>query len=278
MVQGRVGCERHVDVPQGVRRTVRGETTQPNDIVPDDATIDARIDRSVTTGRIVLPGGVMASIRSRKVHRYHRLTRYVLDQFLPHVPHRRTEHDRDRLVNVLPAGVSIIDVEEEEERQNDKTQEGRNSNIHTALTKDRAADGRREMLVQYNYTHIHSGHRSHALFGVRELRTYEISWSNPSIRLDVPSNVGWLHRRRQLPAGLERFEWVDNVLRKPRSHDNDSTAIDVARGRLDEQTFVDMLYRSAGLNLSRRNNLCKPAPPVGLTLKHVHYTPLDASK
>lgn len=119
MVQGRVGCERHVDVPQGVRRTVRGETPQPNDIVPDDATIDARIDRSVTTGRIVLPGGVMASIRSRKVHRHHRLTRYVFDQFLPHVPHRRTEHDRDRLVNVLPAGVSI--TIEEEERQNDRT-------------------------------------------------------------------------------------------------------------------------------------------------------------
>jgi tRNA pseudouridine38-40 synthase len=57
-----------------------------------------------------------------------------------------------------------------------------------------------------------------------------------------------------------------------------STAIDVARGRLDEQTFVDMLYRSDELNLSRRDNLCKPAPPVGLTLEHVHYTPFDASK
>mmetsp|Transcript_2025 Transcript_2025/g.4665 ORF Transcript_2025/g.4665 Transcript_2025/m.4665 type:complete len:486 (-) Transcript_2025:675-2132(-) len=50
-----------------------------------------------------------------------------------------------------------------------------------------------------------------------------------------------------------------------------STAIDVSRGWLDEQTFLDMLYRPDELNLTRASNKCKPAPPVGLTLENVDY-------
>ena len=50
-----------------------------------------------------------------------------------------------------------------------------------------------------------------------------------------------------------------------------STAIDVSRGWLDEQTFLDMLYRPDELNLTRASNQCKPAPPVGLTLEYVDY-------
>lgn len=50
------------------------------------------------------------------------------------------------------------------------------------------------------------------------------------------------------------------------------TAVDVARGWLDEDTFLDLLHRPADLKWSRKNNPCKPAPPNGLTLERVYYS------
>jgi len=49
------------------------------------------------------------------------------------------------------------------------------------------------------------------------------------------------------------------------------TAIDVSRGWLDEETFLDLLNRPSELNYTRRNNPCKPAPSNGLTLERVFY-------
>jgi tRNA pseudouridine38-40 synthase len=49
------------------------------------------------------------------------------------------------------------------------------------------------------------------------------------------------------------------------------TAIDVSRGWLDEETFVDLLNRPSELNYTRRNNPSKPAPSNGLTLERVFY-------
>ena len=49
------------------------------------------------------------------------------------------------------------------------------------------------------------------------------------------------------------------------------TALDVCRNWLDEETFLDLLNRPSELNLTRKNNPCKPAPSVGLTLERVFY-------
>jgi tRNA pseudouridine38-40 synthase len=49
------------------------------------------------------------------------------------------------------------------------------------------------------------------------------------------------------------------------------TALDVCRGKLSEETFLDLLHRPGELNYSRKNNPCKPAPPAGLTLERVFY-------
>jgi tRNA pseudouridine38-40 synthase len=47
------------------------------------------------------------------------------------------------------------------------------------------------------------------------------------------------------------------------------TALDVCRGRMTEDQFLDILHHPE--NLSRKDNLSKPAPPQGLTLEHVFY-------
>ena len=49
------------------------------------------------------------------------------------------------------------------------------------------------------------------------------------------------------------------------------TAIDVARGWLDEESLEDLLNKPSALNYSRKNNPCKPAPSNGLTLERVFY-------
>jgi len=49
------------------------------------------------------------------------------------------------------------------------------------------------------------------------------------------------------------------------------TAIDVARGWLDEQVLDDLLNEPSQLGYSRKNNPCKPAPSNGLTLERVFY-------
>lgn len=49
------------------------------------------------------------------------------------------------------------------------------------------------------------------------------------------------------------------------------TALDVCRGRLAEETFLDLLHRPGELKYSRRDNPCKPAQPAGLTLERVFY-------
>jgi tRNA pseudouridine38-40 synthase len=49
------------------------------------------------------------------------------------------------------------------------------------------------------------------------------------------------------------------------------TALDVCRNWLDEETFLDLLNRPSELNYTRKNNPCKPAPSVGLTLERVFY-------
>jgi len=50
------------------------------------------------------------------------------------------------------------------------------------------------------------------------------------------------------------------------------TALDVCRDSLDEETFSDLLNRPSELNYTRKNNPCKPAPSVGLTLERVFYS------
>ena len=50
-----------------------------------------------------------------------------------------------------------------------------------------------------------------------------------------------------------------------------STALDVSRGWLEEEVFLDMLHRPEELKLSRKDNPCMPAPPHGLTLERVYY-------
>jgi tRNA pseudouridine38-40 synthase len=49
------------------------------------------------------------------------------------------------------------------------------------------------------------------------------------------------------------------------------TALDVCRDWLDEEAFLDLLNRPSELNYTRKNNPCKPAPSVGLTLERVFY-------
>jgi tRNA pseudouridine38-40 synthase len=46
------------------------------------------------------------------------------------------------------------------------------------------------------------------------------------------------------------------------------TALDVARGIVSEEQFLQLLHEGA----SRKKNKSKPAPPEGLTLEHVYYT------
>mmetsp|Transcript_4099 Transcript_4099/g.4577 ORF Transcript_4099/g.4577 Transcript_4099/m.4577 type:complete len:106 (+) Transcript_4099:696-1013(+) len=50
------------------------------------------------------------------------------------------------------------------------------------------------------------------------------------------------------------------------------TALDVCRDSLDEETFSDLLNRPSELNYTRKNNPCKPAPSIGLTLERVFYS------
>jgi len=50
------------------------------------------------------------------------------------------------------------------------------------------------------------------------------------------------------------------------------TALDVCRDWLDEETFSDLLNRPSELKYTRKNNPCKPAPSVGLTLERVFYS------
>lgn len=50
-----------------------------------------------------------------------------------------------------------------------------------------------------------------------------------------------------------------------------NTAIDTARGWLDEETLDKLLNQPAELNYSRKDNPCKPAPANGLTLERVFY-------
>ena len=47
------------------------------------------------------------------------------------------------------------------------------------------------------------------------------------------------------------------------------TALDVAKGRMDEQVLVDLLNRSD--DDVRKNNRSKPAPPEGLCLERVFF-------
>ena len=49
------------------------------------------------------------------------------------------------------------------------------------------------------------------------------------------------------------------------------TAIDVARGWLDEGTLIQLLKEPSELNYTRKDNVCKPAPSNGLTLERVFY-------
>jgi len=49
------------------------------------------------------------------------------------------------------------------------------------------------------------------------------------------------------------------------------TAIDVSRGWLDEEIFLDLLNRPSELKYTRKTNLCKPAPSNGLTLERAFY-------
>ena len=52
------------------------------------------------------------------------------------------------------------------------------------------------------------------------------------------------------------------------------TAIDVSRGRMSEETFLQLLYHNesdAGQLFVRDDNPCKPAPPQGLTLERVFF-------
>ena len=52
------------------------------------------------------------------------------------------------------------------------------------------------------------------------------------------------------------------------------TAMDVCRGALDEETFAGFLHDNPSQRgLSRMDNICKPAPPQGLTLERVYYDP-----
>ncbi len=49
------------------------------------------------------------------------------------------------------------------------------------------------------------------------------------------------------------------------------TAIDVARGWLDETKFEELLNQPSEFNYVRKDNPCKPAPANGLTLERVFY-------
>jgi tRNA pseudouridine38-40 synthase len=53
------------------------------------------------------------------------------------------------------------------------------------------------------------------------------------------------------------------------------TALDVCRGQMDEEHFMNMLHRPRALNYSRNDNPSKPAPPAGLTLERVYYPDSD---
>lgn len=51
------------------------------------------------------------------------------------------------------------------------------------------------------------------------------------------------------------------------------TALDVCRGELTEEDFLRLLRQDS--TLTRVDNICKPAPPEGLTLEHVYFHDLD---
>lgn len=60
------------------------------------------------------------------------------------------------------------------------------------------------------------------------------------------------------------------------------TALDVSRGKLSKELFLEMLHNNANDNvdssckLTRKNNPCKPAQPQGLTLERVYYPDDDS--
>jgi tRNA pseudouridine38-40 synthase len=47
------------------------------------------------------------------------------------------------------------------------------------------------------------------------------------------------------------------------------TALDVSKGRMEEETLIDLLNRTE--DDVRNNNRCKPAPPEGLCLERVFF-------
>jgi tRNA pseudouridine38-40 synthase len=49
------------------------------------------------------------------------------------------------------------------------------------------------------------------------------------------------------------------------------TALDVCRGKVSEDKFLELLTNPSESSLSRKDNPCKPAPPQGLTLERVFY-------
>eukprot|EP00549_Striatella_unipunctata_P003268 CAMPEP_0118721994 /NCGR_PEP_ID=MMETSP0800-20121206/31094_1 /TAXON_ID=210618 ORGANISM="Striatella unipunctata, Strain CCMP2910" /NCGR_SAMPLE_ID=MMETSP0800 /ASSEMBLY_ACC=CAM_ASM_000638 /LENGTH=102 /DNA_ID=CAMNT_0006630045 /DNA_START=368 /DNA_END=676 /DNA_ORIENTATION=- len=49
------------------------------------------------------------------------------------------------------------------------------------------------------------------------------------------------------------------------------TALDVAKGNLDEEVFLQLLHQRDDALLVRDDNPCEPAPPQGLTLEHVYF-------
>jgi len=48
------------------------------------------------------------------------------------------------------------------------------------------------------------------------------------------------------------------------------TALEVAKGRMQEQDLVALLNRIG--DETRKNNRCKPAPPEGLCLERVYFS------
>ena len=49
------------------------------------------------------------------------------------------------------------------------------------------------------------------------------------------------------------------------------TAIDVAKGKFDEEKMLVMLHQKKEEQLVRKDNKCKPAPGEGLTLEKVYF-------
>jgi tRNA pseudouridine38-40 synthase len=49
------------------------------------------------------------------------------------------------------------------------------------------------------------------------------------------------------------------------------TALEVYRGRIEYNYFVDLIEQPRVLGLTRNINPSKPAPPYGLTLERVYY-------